>query len=158
MRFARFLVAAAAASVMAGSALAAEVSKQLDIAAAPDKAWAAIGEFCGIGDWHPAIEKCELSHQGKDTIRTLTLKGGGTIVEKLVKWEPKKHRYTYAIISSPLPVSDYVSTLSVKAKGAGSRLTWEGKFNPVGDEAKAKDTIAGIYTDGLASIAKKAGS
>jgi hypothetical protein len=158
MRFARFLVAVAAASLMAGSALAAEVSKQLDVAATPDKAWAAVGEFCGISDWHPAVEKCELSNQGKDTIRTLTLKGGGTIVEKLVRWEPRKHRYTYAIISSPLPVSNYVATISVEAKGTGSQLSWKGKFKPVGDEAKAKDTIAGIYTDGLAGIAKKAGS
>jgi len=88
----------------------------------------------------------------------LSLKGGGTIVEKLVKWEPKKHSYTYAIVSSPLPVSDYISTISVKAEGQGSRLVWKGKFTPVGDEAKAKDTVAGIYTDGLAGIAKKAGS
>lgn len=158
MKFARILGAAAAASLLAGTAPAAEVSKQLDLAVPPDKVWAAVGEFCGIGDWHPAVATCELSNRDKDTIRTLTLKGGGTIVEKLVRWEPRKHSYTYAIISSPLPVSDYVSTISVKPAGAGSKLVWKGKFKPVGDEAKAKDTIAGIYTDGLAAIAKKAGS
>jgi len=144
MKIARVLIAAVAASSLAGTAFAAEVSKQLDVSASPDQAWAAVGEFCGIGDWHPAIEKCELSSQGKDKIRTLSLKGGGTIVEKLVKWEPKKHSYTYAIVSSPLPVSDYISTISVKAEGQGSRLVWKGKFTPVGD--------------GLAGIAKKAGS
>lgn len=157
MKVARILVAAMAASVLAGSAWAAEVSKQLDVAVTPDKAWAAVGDFCGIGDWHPAIEKCELSNQGKDKLRTLTLKGGGTIVEKLVKWEGKKHSYTYAIVSSPLPATDYVSTISVSPHGeGGSRLVWKGKFKAVGDEAKAKDVFAGIYTDGLAGIAKKA--
>lgn len=158
MKVARILVAAAAASLFAGPTFAAEISKQLDVAASPDKAWAAVGEFCGIGDWHPAVEKCELSNQGKDKLRTLTLKGGGTIVEKLVKWEPKKHSYTYAIVSSPLPVSDYISTLSISAHGEGSRLVWKGKFTPVGDEAKAKEVVGGIYTDGLAGIGKKAGS
>ncbi len=158
MKIVRVLIAAAAASSLAGTAFAAEVSKQLDVSASPDQAWAAVGEFCGIGDWHPAIEKCELSNQGADKIRTLSLKGGGTIVEKLVKWEPKKHSYTYAIVSSPLPVSDYISTISIKPEGQGSRLVWKGKFTPVGDEKKAKDTVAGIYTDGLAGIAKKAGS
>jgi hypothetical protein len=158
MKTARILVAAVAASLFSGAAFAAEVSKQLDVAASPDASWAAVGAFCAIGDWHPAIETCELSNQGKDKIRTLTLKGGGTIVEKLVKWEPRKRSYTYAIVSSPLPVSEYVSTLSVKAQGQGSRLSWTGKFSPVGDEKKAKDTVAGIYTDGLAGIAKKAGS
>lgn len=156
MKVVRTLLAAAAASVVAGPVLAAEVSKQLDVAVAPDKAWAAVGEFCGIGDWHPAVEKCELSSQGKDKLRTLTLKGGGTIVEKLVKWEGRKHSYTYAIVSSPLPVSDYVSTVSVVPHGDGSRLVWKGKFKPVGDEAKAKEVVSGIYTDGLAGIAKKA--
>lgn len=157
MKVVRTLLAAAAASVVAGPVLAAEVSKQLDVAVAPDKAWAAVGEFCGIGDWHPAVATCELSSQGKDKLRTLTLKGGGTIVEKLVKWEGRKHSYTYAIVSSPLPVSDYISTVSVSPHGdGGSRLVWKGKFNPVGDEAKAKDVVAGIYTDGLAGIAKKA--
>lgn len=158
MKVARILVAAAAASLLGGSALASEVSKHLDVAATPDQAWAAVGEFCAIGDWHPAVEKCELSNQGKDKIRTISLKGGGTIVEKLVKWEPKKHSYTYAIVSSPLPVSDYISTVSVKPQGQGSRLSWTGKFSPVGDEKKAKEVVAGIYTDGLAGIAKKAGS
>ncbi len=156
MRTARFFLAVVAASSLAGPVLATELSKQLDVAVPPDQVWAAIGEFCGIGDWHPAIQTCELSHQGKDTIRTLTLKGGGIIVEKLVKWETGKHSYTYAIVSSPLPVSDYVSTLSIKAQGQGSRLVWKGKFKPVGDEAKAKEVIAGIYTDGLTGIAKKA--
>lgn len=158
MKVARILVAAFAASVVAGPTFAAEISKQLDVSAPPDKVWAAVGEFCGIGDWHPAVATCELSSQGKDKIRTLTLKGGGTIVEKLVKWEPKKHSYTYAIVSSPLPVSDYISTISVSAHGAGSRLVWKGKFTPVGDEAKAKEVVGGIYTDGLAGIAKKTGS
>ena len=158
MKTARILVAAAAATLFSGATIAAEVSKKLDVSVSPDKAWAAVGEFCAIGDWHPAVEKCELSNQGKDKIRTLSLKGGGTIVEKLVKWEPKKHSYTYAIVSSPLPVSDYVSTVSVSAHGDGSRLAWKGKFTPVGDEAKAKEVVGGIYTDGLAGIAKKAGS
>jgi hypothetical protein len=157
MKVAQILLAAAAASVVAGSAMAAEVSKQLDVAVAPDKAWAALGEFCGIGDWHPAIATCALSNQGKDKVRTLSLKGGGTIVEKLVKWDRRNHSYTYAILSSPLPVSDYVSTISVSPHGdSGSRLVWRGKFKPVGDEAKAKEVIAGIYTDGLAGIAQKA--
>ena len=50
--------------------------------ARPTQAWAAIGDFCGIAGWHPAIEKCELGEKGGKPIRTLSLKGGGTIVEE----------------------------------------------------------------------------
>ena len=157
MSLGRNLCAGAAALMLAGSAAASDVVRQIDVDASPAKVWAAIGEFCGIGTWHPALEKCELSNQGGTTLRTLTLKGGGTIVEKLVAWKGKKHSYTYAIVSSPLPVSNYVSTLSVVADGKGSKLRWTGKFTPVGDEAKAKETIGGIYDAGLAGIAKQAG-
>jgi hypothetical protein len=57
-----------------------------------DALWARIGDFCGIGKWHPAIEKCELSADGRT--RTLSLKGGGTIVEALVKMDPTARSYT----------------------------------------------------------------
>ena len=63
--------------------------------------WSKIGDFCGISNWHPAVEKCELSADGKT--RTLSLKGGGTIVEALVKMDAAGHSYTYSIVSSPLP-------------------------------------------------------
>jgi len=69
-----------------------------------DAVWSKIGDFCGISNWHPAVEKCELSADGKT--RTLSLKGGGTIVEALVKMDAAGHSYTYSIVSSPLPVAD----------------------------------------------------
>jgi len=157
MSFGRILCAGAAAALLAGSAAAADVSREVDVDVSPAKAWAAIGDFCGIGTWHPAVEKCELSRRGSESLRTLKLKGGGTIVEKLVAWNGKKRSYTYAIVDSPLPVRNYVSTLSVVGHGKGSKLRWTGKFEPVGDEAKAKETIGGIYDAGLAGIAKQAG-
>jgi polyketide cyclase/dehydrase/lipid transport protein len=79
--------------------------------ATPEAAWKKIGDFCGIATWHPAVEKCVLSDDGK--MRTLSLKGGGTIVETLVSRDDNAHSYTYEIVSSPLPVSDYVSTIKV---------------------------------------------
>ncbi len=70
------------------------------------------------------MEKCEPGEKDGAKIRTLSLKGGGTIVEKLVEWSDTDHKYTYTILESPLPVADYTSTLSVKADddgGAGIR-------------------------------------
>ncbi|HEY2417652.1 MAG TPA: SRPBCC family protein, partial [Steroidobacteraceae bacterium] len=31
-----------------------------------DAVWAKIGDFCGIGQWHPAVAKCELSADKKE--------------------------------------------------------------------------------------------
>lgn len=65
--------------------------------------------------------------------------------------------YTYAIVSGPLPVSDYSSTLSVVPKGTGSTVNWTGSFKAKGaPDAVAMDAISGIYESGLKAIAEKA--
>ena len=121
--------------------------------ASADAVWAKIGDFCGIGKWHPAIEKCVLSADGKQ--RTLSLKGGGTIVEKLEKRDDAAHSYTYSIVSGPLPVTNYMSTISVAAAGTGSTITWSGKYDAKGaSDADAKKTIDGVYQGGVDQLVK----
>ncbi len=110
---------ALAASTVAGHAL--EVTRSADIAAPPAKVWQTIGEFCGIGDWHPAIEKCVLSDKDGMKVRTLSLKGGGTLKEEQVSRDDKVMSYTYTILEGPLPVADYKSTLAVAPEGTGSK-------------------------------------
>lgn len=144
--------------LLAGTApsLALDVSKSVDVAASPAKVWATIGDFCGIGQWHPAIEKCVLSKDGGKTLRTLSLKGGGTIVESETARDDKKMDYTYAIVSGPLPVTDYSSTIAVSPKGSGSTVSWKGSFKAKGaPDAVATDAITGIYDSGLKAIADK---
>ncbi|VFU09909.1 SRPBCC family protein [Methylocella tundrae] len=148
------IYATAMAAVAATPALALKVSKSIEIAAPPEKVWETIGEFCGIADWHPVIEKCELSTRGETQIRTLSLKGGGSIVEEQVSRNDPNMNYTYKIIESPLPVSDYESTIKVTPSGEGSKVTWWGEFKAKGaDDAKAEETIGGVYEAGLKGIA-----
>jgi hypothetical protein len=136
------------------SAFAVESEYKATSTHSPADVWAKVGDFCGIGNWHPAVAKCELSHGNK--IRTLTLKGGGTIVERLVNWDKADHRYTYRIVKSPLPVKDYVSTIKVVADGSGSDVVWSGKYKAVKgttDDA-AKKIIDGIYKAGADALAQ----
>ena len=148
------LAAFALATFGAGAASAATVTESVKIDAAPADVWAAsAGDFCGIGQFHPAVEKCELSNGGKT--RTLSLKGGGTIVEDQTANKDGKS-YSYVIVSSPLPVDEYKSTFSVKGKGKKSTITWTGSFKAKGaSEADAKKAIDGIYTSGLEALKAK---
>jgi hypothetical protein len=150
------LGAAVAASLVALTAVPAsalESSIKGSSTASADAVWAKIGDFCGIGKWHPAIEKCVLSADGKE--RTLSLKGGGTIVEKQEKRDDAAHSYTYSIVSGPLPVTNYMSTISVAAAGAGSTITWSGKYDAKGaSDADAKKTIDGVYQGGIDQLVK----
>ena len=119
-----------------------------------DAVWQKIGDFCGISQWHPAVANCTLSADKKD--RTLTLKGGGTIVEHLVRWSDKMHSYTYKIVSGPLPVDNYESTLHVRAakSGSGSVISWRGHYTAKGaSDADAKKAIDGVYDAGLTALA-----
>jgi Polyketide cyclase / dehydrase and lipid transport len=149
-----FLVGAA---LMASTVLAqaVDVSKTINAPAAPDAVWAKIGDFCGIGKWHPAVEKCEMAEKDGATWRTLSLKGGGSIVEKQLARDDANMSYSYAITESPLPVANYQSTISVTPNGAGSTIIWVGKFDAKGasDEEAAK-VMSGIYEAGLAELAK----
>jgi Polyketide cyclase / dehydrase and lipid transport len=148
------LAGAAVALVFSGlSAAAVESTYTATSTATPEAVWKKIGDFCGIATWHPAVEKCVLSDDGK--MRTLSLKGGGTIVETLVNRDDNAHSYTYQIVSSPLPVSDYVSTIKVLPEGAGSSIVWTGNYKAKGaSDTDAKSTIDGIYKAGVDAIAK----
>jgi Polyketide cyclase / dehydrase and lipid transport len=144
--------AAGAALLLSGlSAHALESNAKATSKLSADALWAKVGDFCGIGKWHPAVEKCELSADGK--ARTLTLKGGGTIVEALAKMDAAGHSYSYSIVSGPLPVANYTSTISITADGAGSVATWVGKYDAKGaTDADAKKAIDGVYESGLKAL------
>ncbi len=136
---------------------AVEVQRSVDIAAAPDKVWHTVGDFCGIAAWHPAVEKCVPSEKDGQKLRTLSLKGGGTLVEQQTSRDDKVMSYTYTILEGPLPVSDYRSTLAVAPEGSGSKVSWQGSFQAKGvPDTVAADVIQGIYEAGLKGIAEKA--
>ena len=150
------IVTAAAMAVLAFSALpasAVESTYKATLSAFMETSWKKVGDFCGIASWHPAIEKCELSEGGK--IRTLSLKGGGTIVERLVNRDDNAHSYTYEIVCGPLPVTDYVSTIKVTGDGSGSSIVWTGTYKPKGvSDADAQKTIDGVYKAGVDALAR----
>ncbi len=145
--------------LFATPAFALSAQKTVDITASPDKVWQAIGTFCGIADWHPAVTKCVLSKQHGAVVRTLSLKGGGTLVEKQTERSNNARHYAYVILKGPLPVSDYHSTIAVIAKGSGSTVSWTGSFNAKGaSDEDATKAIQGIYDSGLDALASKTGS
>jgi hypothetical protein len=94
-------------------------------------------------------------------VRTITLAGGGVIVERLEKHDPAAATYTYAIINeqTALPVANYVSTVVITADGAdGSIINWSSTFDAVGaPEAQVEAIISGVYKGGIARTRQKLG-
>jgi mxaD protein len=143
------------------------VSKTAEINASADKVWQTAKDFNGLHTWHPAVAADEIVEGKNDTVgavRLLTLKGGGTIKEKLLVYNPAGRSFKYAIVEGVLPVSDYTATFSVKPVGKDkSSVTWTGHFkrkdvreNP-GDKENDKtavDTVSGVYQSGLDNLKK----
>jgi hypothetical protein len=150
------LFAVAAMTLLAQPALALTVKETARIAAPIDKVWEQVGAFCAIGTWHPAVEGCTLRQTGGAVERTVALKGGGILEERLQATSAAKHRLRYALLSGPLPVTDYVSTVRLTAVDAKTtRIVWSSSFKAKGaSDAEARKAIAGIYTAGFEGLSK----
>lgn len=144
-----------------GGALAAgktlSVTEKVDVAATPAKTFAAIKDFDGWQNWHPAIGGTEITKgkgNTKGTVRVLTTKDGAKITEELLSHSDSSKSYKYRITDSPLPVTGYVSTLKVtKAKG-GSTVTWSSTFKAKEgtSDDDARKVISGVYRAGLDNL------
>jgi hypothetical protein len=140
---------------MTSGVWAAEVTEKIEVKATPAAVWAAIGDFCGIKDWHPAIAACEVKMDGADKVRTLTTKDGAKFVEKQVAWDDAGKSYSYTILTSPLPISGYKSTLGVSGSGSTSTITWTGSFALNAPDNGADKVVTSIYQGGLAALKTK---
>ena len=134
------------------------VSKSIDIKGkTAAQVMEKFGAFCAISTWHPALAKCEESKEGNDQFRTLHLKDGGAIKEKLTK--TGVDGYSYTIVDGPLPVKDYMATFTIKKNDDNDdvKVTWVASFQAKGKtEPEAKAVIEGIFDGGLKSLADMA--
>lgn len=156
MRLTTKIAAFSAACLASTTAQAASVSQKIEIAAAPDKVWAAVGDFCDIGSWLTIVVKCEMTETEGKKIRTLTTGDGGILVESLERWDDAGMSYTYRIHSSPLPMENYIATIKVSGAGDTSTVEWSSTFDPKGvPEADIAKIITGIYQTGFDGLKKK---
>ena len=157
MRMTTIITAAALLGLGTAGASAEAITKTADINGTPAQIWAAIGPFCSIADWHPAIGKCTTDGKTPPTRTLVTKDGKATFVELQTARNDAGYSYSYAIESSPLPLTDYKSTIKVEPKGTTmSTITWMSTYTPAaGKEAAAKDAVGGIYQSGLDAVKTK---
>lgn len=149
--------AAALLGACAGSAAADTVSRSVEVEATPAEVWSMIGPFCAIQDWLPPVGTCTEDGATPPTRTLVTKDGKATFVELQTARDEARYSYSYTFVSSPLPVSNYKSTIAVTANASGgSTVTWSGAYTPdTGKEAAAKEALSGIYDAGLSTIKSK---
>ncbi len=142
-----------------------KVVEKITIDAPAEAVWAQLKDFDALAKWHPAVEASPADQGNTEgSVRTVKLKGGGGLVETLEKYNAQAKSYTYrAKDGGALPVTNYLSTLSVSGDGGKSTVEWRGAFyraypnnNPPpdqNDEAAVK-AVTGVYQSGLANLKK----
>jgi hypothetical protein len=133
---------------------AANLTRSIEVNGAPSAVWSVIGSFCAIKDWLPPVGTCIEDGKSPPTRTLVTKDGKASFVETQTARNEKEHSYSYAFLSSLLPVTNYKSTIKVTAKGDGvSVVTWTGTYTPdSGKEKDAIDALSGVYEAGLAGI------
>jgi mxaD protein len=139
-----------------------QVEESAVFAAPPARVWKIVGDYRGIADWHPAVARTEIvkgRNNARGAVRSIVTRDGATIVEELLAYEGGRRTLRYRIVESPLPVRDYVSTLSVQPEGKGARVVWKSEFNRSADvdDARAREIIAGIYQAGFGGVRARLG-
>jgi len=110
-----------------------------------------------VPDAAQTTSTCRPESARSTTFRTLTLKDGGKIKEKLTGSEDVG--YTYEIVESPLPVKNYKSKLWLEVDDEPDRtvIFWQSDFDANGkSDEEAKKIITGILADGVKGIKKDA--
>jgi hypothetical protein len=154
MNLALIATAALLAGTVAASAVT--VKKRTEAPGLPPQIWEKAGAFCAIEEWHPAVADCIEEKDGEVTYRTLVLKDGGKIKEKLT--EVGDVSYAYEIVESPLPVENYKAKIWLEVDDEPDRsvLYWQAEFDAKGNEDDAKKLIADIFAAGLKGIKQQA--
>lgn len=129
-----------------------KVSLSAVLPADPARVWQVVGNVNAFPTWHPGVQRSELSDGGRR--RTLTLVGGGVIVDALQHHSDREHVSTYAIVDSPLPVKDCQSTIRLSDHGDGHvTMTWSSEFVASGaPETMAVDAMQSVYHAGLENL------
>ena len=150
-----------------------KIEKEMVIKAEPAKVWGIVKDIGHVQNWLPLVTdtKTEVKKDdsGSDaTYRTLTLKAGGTVLEKIRSADDNDMVLKYEIVEGAVPVADFNGKISVKAgPGAGeSTVTWVGRFYrvyklnppiPAGqDDESAVNAVNTIFDAGLNGLKAKA--
>lgn len=122
------------------------VSSVID--ASSDKVWERIRDFNALPVWHPRIRDSRIEESLPadkiGCIRNFNLQNGDKIREQLLGLSDYDKFYTYSILESPMPLTDYVATIRLTPVTDGERcfIEWTADFECA--EADEADLVNGI--------------
>lgn len=127
-----------------------------EVEAPADAVWELVRDFGGVVKWSSgAIQDVRMEGEGIGAVRTLTVRGGVTLQERLEALDEAKRSFSYSFEGkSVLPLDGYYATLTVVPIDEGRcRVEWGSTFEPRGvSEEQAVSMVEGIYKNGIVGI------
>ena len=74
-----------------------------ELAAPAKRAWSFIGDFGGLGRWHPAVRSCTVQGSGIGALRVVELEGWDA-VERLTVYDPAAFTLGYEMVDCGKPL------------------------------------------------------
>jgi len=112
------------------------------------KVWDRVRDFNGLPRWHPRIRDSRIENgepaDRVGCVRDFHLQNGDRLRERLLGLSDYDMFCTYAILESPMPLTDYVATLRLTPISDGDRtfIEWTAEFDCAAEVAA--DLVSGI--------------
>src|SRR5215831_17484506 len=97
------------------------------------RVWACFADFGDLSAWAPGRTRVPVEGRGVGAVRTVGGDGAAPIRERLEAYDPAAHSFSYAMLESPFPFTDYVATVRLADLGGGrTSIDWSSTFEPRG--------------------------
>jgi hypothetical protein len=125
-----------------------------------DVVWGMVRDFNALPKWTPFVADSRIEqNQPADRIgcvRNFRLKDGGVIREQLLSLSDYDFQCTYAILESPMGVSNYVAKLELTPVTDGNKTfaEWSAEFDPPpGREQELAESIGqGVFQAAFSNL------
>jgi hypothetical protein len=118
--------------------------------------WQRVKDFPGVVRWLPGIDSLTPTGAGVGALRTVILKDGNRVVERLESLDEAARTLSYTILESTLPLAGYVASLTVRDLGPrGCEVEWYSTFGAKGaPEQEVAALIEKGYRQALARLSR----
>jgi len=125
----------------------ARVTIRDELVAPVERVWACFADFGDLSAWAPGRSRVPVDGRGVGAVRTVAGDGGPPVRERLEAYDPADHSFSYAMLESPFPFTDYVATVRLRDLGGGrTSIDWSSTFEPRGlPTEQVAQMIEGIY-------------
>jgi hypothetical protein len=119
-----------------------------EIAAPIARVWQHFADFGKIAGWAPGKPKVTLDGPPAvvGTVRLVESEGQPPIRERLAAYDADARTFSYAMLDSPFPFTDYLATVRLTDRGDRTGIRWSSTFIPKDmSEPRVSELLGNVY-------------